>query len=54
MQVIKNPKGWEVGVASFAFTPEARAALGAPSVPLPAPFTLLYSHQDAVIEAPPG
>jgi len=51
-KVAKNPNGWEVGWANFAFTPYAQKALQVlnPNQTV----DLYYTHQDAVIQIPPG
>jgi len=48
-RVSKNPKGWEVGWASFELSPDAKKELGQTT-----PVDLYYTHQDAVLTLPTG
>lgn len=51
-RVEKNPKGWEVGTHQVSLTPEGeRDPL---FEGLSSPLTVMESHQDIVVEPPPG
>lgn len=50
--VAKNPKGWEVGTCSLEFT---EAGKSDPLLKgLSSPFKVMQTHQDIVVETPPG
>lgn len=49
-RVGRAPCGWEVGVRTLKFTKEFVSRFGEP----PEPVNILQSHQDQVLELPPG